>query len=205
MPNGLAALLHRRSEGNPLFMVAALDHMTERCFISGASGSWRLCVPIEEIDLEVPESLRQMIELQIERLNQEELQALEAASVVGAAFSAALSAEAANMDVEHFEGLCEGLARRHYIVRSADPLKLPDASASECYEFVHALYREVLYRRQSPGHRAKRHRQVAGRLEQVYAQRLSEVAVELVHHFDQSGDALRATEYRRIAAGKGAA
>ena len=205
VPDGLAALLHRRSEGNPLFMVAALDHMTERGFISGESGTWRLCVPIEEIDLEVPESLRQMIELQIERLNKEELQALEAASVMGTAFCAALSADAANMDVEHFESLCEGLARRHYIVRSADPLELPDASASERYEFVHALYREVLYRRQSPGHRAKLHRQVARRLEQVYAQRLSEAAVELAHHFDQAGDSLRATEYRRLVAGKGAA
>jgi len=200
VPSGLAALLHRRSEGNPLFMMAALDHMTERGFISRENGTWRLSVPIEEIDLEVPETLRQMIELQIERLSKEQLKALEAASVTGTVFSAALSAGAADMDVEHFENICGDLARRHYIVRSADPLELPDASASECYQFVHALYREVLYRRQSPGHRAKLHRQVAGRLESVYAQQLIEAAAELAHHFEQAGDQLRATEYRRLAA-----
>ncbi|HTR37560.1 MAG TPA: AAA family ATPase [Bryobacteraceae bacterium] len=204
VPDGLAALLHRRSEGNPLYMVAALDHMSQRGFISRENGSWRLNVPIEEIDLEVPESLRQMIELQIEQLSKEELRALEAASVTGTVFSAALSAGAANMDVEHFESLCEGLARRHYIVRSADVLNAPDASDSERYEFVHALYREVLYRRQSPGHRAKLHRQVAGRLETIHAQGLSDAAAELAHHFDRAGDALRATEYRRLAAAKAA-
>src|SRR5271165_1351527 len=200
VPNGLATLLHRRSEGNPLFMVAALDHMSQRGFISRENGTWRLRVPIEEIDLEVPETLRQMIELQLEQLSKEQLKALEAASVTGTVFSAALSACVADMDVEHFEKICGDLARRHFIVRSADPLELPDASASECYAFVHALYREVLYRRQSPGHRAKLHRQVAGRLESVYAQQLIEAAAELAHHFEQAGDQLRATEYRRLAA-----
>jgi hypothetical protein len=33
-PDGLAGLVHRHSEGNPLFMVAALDHMAARGLIS---------------------------------------------------------------------------------------------------------------------------------------------------------------------------
>lgn len=64
VPNGLAELLHRHSEGYPLFLMAALDHMTRRGFLSRGdagfahcSGSWRLNVPIEEIDRELPESL----------------------------------------------------------------------------------------------------------------------------------------------------
>ncbi len=197
VPNGLAALLHRQSEGNPLFMVAALDHMTQRGFISRESGARRLNVPIEEIDLEVPESLRQMTELQIERLSREEHRVLEAASVTGTLFSAAVSAAAANMEVEDFEDVCEQLSRQHYLVRSADAEEVP---ASECYEFVHTLYREVLYRRQSPGRRAKLHLRIAGRLEALYAQRLSEAAAELAHHFEQGGDLLRAAKYLQLAA-----
>ena len=200
VPEGLAALLHRHSEGNPLFMVAALDHMSQRGFLSRENGTWRLNVPIEEIDLEVPESLRQMIELQMERLSQEEHRALEAASVTGALFSAVVSATAANMDVEEFENLCEGLARRHYIVRSADSKKFSDRSASERYEFVHALYREVLYRRQSPGRRTKLHLQVAERIEALYSERLSEAAAKLAYHFEQGSDPLRAAKYRQLAA-----
>ena len=72
--------------------------------------------------------------------------------------------------------------------------------ASERYEFVHALYREVLYRRQSPGRRAKLHLLIAGRLETLYAQRLSEAAAELAHHFEQGGDPLRAAKYRQLVA-----
>ncbi len=162
-PEELAALLYRRSEGNPLFMLAALEHLAERGLISREDGGWQLRVSPEEIDLGVPESLRKMIESQIERLSTEEQRLLEAASVTGMVVSA-VSAAAANMDAEAFENLCEGLLRRHYIVRSADPKEFADRTASKCYEFVHALYREVLYQRQSPVRRAKLHLQVAERL-----------------------------------------
>jgi len=201
LPTGLAALLRRHSEGNPLFMAAALDHMTQRGILSREKGTWKLNVAVEEIDLEVPESLGQMIELQIERLSEAESRALQAASVTGASFFAAISATAASMDVEEFENVCEGLARRHYIVRSAGSHEFPDGTISDRYEFVHALYREVLYRQQSPGRRAKLHLQVGERIEAVYAEWLSEAAAELAHHFEQGGDALRALKYRRLAAG----
>ena len=201
LPAGLAALLRRHSEGNPLFMVAALDHMTQRGFLSREPGTWKLNVAIEEIDLEVPESLRQMIELQIERLSEAESRALQAASVTGASFFAAISATAASMDVEEFENVCEGLTRRHYIVRSAGSQEFPDGTISDRYEFVHALYREVLYRQQSPRRRAKLHLQVGERIESLYAGWLSKAAAELAHHFEQGGDALRALKYRQLAAG----
>src|SRR5882724_1478795 len=61
LPQGLSALLHRHSEGNPLFMVAALDHMTKRALISQENGSWQLKVPLAQIELAVPDDLRRMI------------------------------------------------------------------------------------------------------------------------------------------------
>jgi predicted ATPase len=51
-PTGLSGLVHRHSEGNPLFMVAALDHMTQRGLISREGGRWQLSVPIEKVDIE---------------------------------------------------------------------------------------------------------------------------------------------------------
>jgi hypothetical protein len=48
-------------------MVAALDHMIERGTISLENGKWELKVPLEEIEPEVPETVRQMIEVQVEQ------------------------------------------------------------------------------------------------------------------------------------------
>jgi predicted ATPase/DNA-binding winged helix-turn-helix (wHTH) protein len=165
LPKGLAALLHRHSEGNPLFMVAALDHMMKRALISRENDCWRLQVPLEQIELAVPDDLRRMIEAQLERLSVEEQRVLELASVVGASFSALAISSAAKVDSLIFEDLCENLSRQHQIVRWVSTEHFPDGSVSERYEFVHALYRQVLYERQAPGRRARLHRRIGEQLE----------------------------------------
>ena len=199
-PSGLAGLLFRHSEGNPLFMVAALEHMRERKLITQKCDRWQMNVPLEEIDLQAPDSLRDMIETQIDRVNEEELRALEAASIVGVTFSTAITAAAAKMDAEEFEDVCEGLVRRHQIVRSANSPQFAEGTFSESYQFIHALYREVLYHRQSPRRRMRVHLLVGERLEALYRQRLSEAAAEVAQHFEQGGDWLRAIRYLMLAA-----
>ena len=175
-PPGLARLIYRHSEGNPLFMVAAIQHMTLRGFISMENRTWQLRVPVEEIDLSVPESLRQMIEAQIERLSEEEQRMLEVASVVGVTFSAACVAAAAQMDEIDIEDVCEKLSRRHVILRSAGSHMLADGSLSQHWEFVHALYRKVLYERIGAGRRARVHRHVGERLESFVAGQPNELS-----------------------------
>jgi len=156
VPEGLAALIFRHSEGNPLFMVITLDHMRDRGLIAVENGSWQVKTPLERISLEAPESLRQMIELQIERLSTEEQRALELASVSGLSFTANMTALSTTEDQERFESLCEDLSRRQHMVRRAGSHQFPDGTISQCYEFAHALYREVFYRRQAPGRRTGR-------------------------------------------------
>jgi DNA-binding winged helix-turn-helix (wHTH) protein len=204
LPKGLAGLIHRNSGGNPLFMILALDHLTRRGLISHEGGTWQLMVPLETIEIGVPENLRQMIEAQIERLSAEEQRALEVASVAGAVFSVSISATAIEVYPDRFEDLYASLARRYRIVRPADPLQHPDGSGSPRYEFVHALYREVLYQRQPPRQRAKLHRRIGERLETLLSQpssevRIDDIAAELAHHFEQGMEWDKAIRYTRLA------
>jgi tetratricopeptide (TPR) repeat protein len=196
----LAALLYRHSEGNPLFMVAALEHLEERGLISREHGGWQPTVALEEIDLGVPESLSRMIEAQIERLSTEEQRALEVASLQSVGrFGAASSAGVIDMDPEAFEGVCETLSRRHRIVRSAGSAKLADGTVTACYEFVHVLYREVCYRQIAPGRRAKLHRRL-GKWVEEHFEPLNQAAAWLADHFEQGGDWPRAIKYLQLAA-----
>ena len=200
LPEGFADLIHRHSEGNPLLMIAALDHLTSNGLISRESGEWRIKVPIGQIDVGVPETLRQIIEAQIERLPGEQQRALEVASINGVMFSASVNAIPAGLDEEKFEALCDEVSRRHEMVRWAGSREFPDGTVSVRYEFVHAFYREVLYRRQTPGRRAKLHVRVGERLAELFAGHESEVAAELAGHFEQGGDWRRAVKYLRLAA-----
>jgi DNA-binding winged helix-turn-helix (wHTH) protein/tetratricopeptide (TPR) repeat protein len=197
---GLAGFIHRCTEGNPLFMVAILKHMREQKVIAQEDAALTLTAPLEEIELRAPESLRQMIESWIERLSEEERRALEAASVAGVLFSTAVSATAANMDVEDFEYLCEAVVHRHQLVRSAEPQEFPDGTVSGRYEFAHALYRKALYRLLAPGRRTKLHQRIGERLEELSSASPGELAPELAHHFEESRDWLRAIKYLRLMA-----
>jgi len=154
LPEGFSALVYRRSEGNPLFMVATLDRMLQKGQASQEEGKWKLTVPIEQIDLEVPESLRQSIEGQIDQLTMEEQRALEAASVAGASFSAHVLAGVTGIDPDRLLELFETLSRRSRFVRPGPSQHLDDGSIVQVFEFVHALYREVFYWRQTPARRA---------------------------------------------------
>jgi predicted ATPase len=137
---------------------------------------------------------------QIDRLTPQEQQALEAASVEGAAFACISSAAATDTEPQHFEDLCENLARRDYVIRRLNAYQFPDGTISTRYQFVHVIYGEVLYGRQAPGRRAKSHRLIGDRLEALYFGRVEEMAAELAHHFEEASDWVRTVKYLRLAA-----
>src|SRR6266446_5640979 len=194
-PTELAKLIQRHGGGNPLFMIATLEHMSSRGLVSREGGRWRLTGSVERIELGVPDGLRRLIEARIERLSADECKVLEVASVTGAAFFATVSAAAANLNPEYFEDLCDGLSRRKQVIRLAGVHRFPDGSVSARYEFLHAVYRDVLYGRQPSARRAKLHAHIGHLLEHVYGETCGEIAAELANHFELGLDWARAATY----------
>ena len=160
LPEGFARLVYRRSEGNPLLMMATLDRMLEKGQVLHSEGKWKLTVPVEEIDFEVPETLRQLIEAQIDHLTMEEQRALEAASVAGTSFSAHVVAGVTGIDSDRLLELFETLSQRSRFIRTGPSQQLHDGSIVQLFDFVHAIYREVFYWRQTPTRRASLERRI---------------------------------------------
>jgi len=204
LPPGLAAFVHQRSEGNPLFVIAILEHLTAQKFLvrehSAGVTRWEQRVPFAEMEASVPDGLAQMIELEMERLSDQEQRLLEAGSLMSVAFPAWAVAAALDEDVAETEELCDALGRRLYFVQRAGQDELPDGTSSAFYVFAHELYREVLYRRQSTTRRARRHIRVAERLGKLFAEREATVAREMAMHFEAAGDWRRAVHALRAAA-----
>jgi DNA-binding winged helix-turn-helix (wHTH) protein len=197
VPEELTSLLHRQTEGNPLFMIAVLEHMLEAGLVEHDQGGWRLRCSASEVAVQVPETLRQMIGAQIDGLSTPEQRVLEVAAIAGMTFVAAIMAATANLDPVSFDDCCDALARRSYILRLAGTQELPDGEVVQRHEFAHALYREVLYERQSPARRAMLHRRAAERMAELFAASLDGVAPELAHHFELGADWTRAVKYLR--------
>ncbi len=192
LPAGLTGFVHQHSEGNPLFAIAILEHLIARRFLirEGTDGGERW-VPVggfREMEAEVPERLAQMIELEIEGLSEEEQRVLGAGSVMGIAFPAWAVAAALEEDAARVEEACSGLARRLHFVEHGGQDELPGGLRSDFYVFVHGLYREVLYRRQSATRRAGWHARIAQRLGEIFAGREATVAREMAMHFEAAGE-----------------
>src|SRR5262249_55046988 len=65
VPEGLEGMVYRQSEGNPLFMGAALEQLIEGGFLVRQDGGWHLTRPLTDVHLGVPKRLRQLVEAQI--------------------------------------------------------------------------------------------------------------------------------------------
>lgn len=194
LPAGVDDFIYRRSEGNPLFVKAMLEHLiAERYMVrDGSSGAWRQRAPLPELDASVPDELSQMIGLEIERLSADDQRLLEAASLMEVAFPAWAVAAALSEDLADIDEACDELSRRLYFVRRAGEDELPDGTRSAFYVFAHGLYREVLYQRQSASRRARRHTRIAERLAQLFAGREVNVAQEMATHYEAAGNWQRA-------------
>lgn len=204
LPAGLAEFVHGRSEGNPLFAIAILEHLIREHALARGDGSpaapWERQASFHDPESGVPAELAQLIELEIERLGPEEQRLLEAASLVDVAFPAWAVAAALERDTAQVEEACDALARSLYFLHRAGEDNLPDGTSSAFYVFAHSLYREVLYQRQGTARRARRHIRIAERLGTMFRGGEGVVAREMAMHYEAAGAWQFAAEALRAAA-----
>jgi len=202
----LAAPIHRRSDGNPLFMVALVDQLLDKGFIQEEQGRWLVTERIERLDPDLPETLRQMVETQIEHLGAHEKSVLRAASVAGQRFSAWAVGAALGEEPNVVEEACENLTSRQQLLRPCGAQEIDGEPASTQYEFRHFVYRELLYGQLPPRQKAQFHLKIAMRMESLIGdgdRPRTEIAFagELASHFQSGHDYQRAIRYLILTAG----
>ena len=198
-PTALAEAIYGLTEGNPLFVVNVASDLVARGMLIERNGRWELTCPLEDIAATLPEDLRRLIELQLERLTRDEGEVLEVASAAGEEFHDATVAAALSQHTETVETRCRELARRRSLVRSVGSETWPDGTLASRFAFSHALYRATLYEHLSATRRARLHVAIADRLERGFGERAREHAAELATHFQRGGDVRRAVLYHHAA------
>ena len=189
----LAPEVYRRTEGNPLFMVNVVEHCINQGLVVQEQGRWALTGEVEE--LRVPESVRQLIVQQVERLSEAQRQVLEGASVTGAEFVVAAVAAAVKQEMDEVETVCEEIAGQGHFLEERGIAEWPDGTISGRYGFCHALYQNVPYDRIAEARKIRLHRLIGERLETGYDERAGEIAAELAVHFERGHEYPRAVRY----------
>jgi DNA-binding winged helix-turn-helix (wHTH) protein/predicted ATPase len=196
VPEELARFVHQRTDGVPLFVTQLAQAWTDSGVLRRTGSRWELV----RRDADPPDDLRRLIELQLERLDADDLGMLEAAAVSGVEFPAAAAAAGAAATTEEVERRLAALARHGGVLRAAGPVDWPDGTVSAGFAFAHDLHRAVLYNRIPAGRRAGMHAAIAVRLEQAYRSAAAEHVTELATQFLHGRDDRKAAQYLQAAA-----
>jgi len=205
-PADFAALIHRKTEGHPLFATGTVQLLVERGDIARSGDCWVLSRPLSQMDLQVPATVRSMIAKQLEVLKEGDRRALEYASVEGEEFNGTVLAGLLGADELDLEERLHDLDCTHRLIRSLGEEELPDGSLTTRYRFAHALYQNLLYGGLLSKRRALLHRQAGEILARCYTGQTSRIAAALATHFERGRDFSRAihylTEAAQVAAGR---
>jgi class 3 adenylate cyclase/tetratricopeptide (TPR) repeat protein len=188
--DGLSDLIAERAVGNPFFceeLVAAL----ESGHLVGERGAYRLERTLEEIVL--PATVQATLAARIDRLRKREKDLLQMASVIGYEVSEPLLRAIAGLPDSELNDALQSLI-------SAELLSERLGEAGVEYAFKHPLTQEVAYRSQLSERRRYVHRKVAIAIEQLYPEKLDELAALVAQHWEAGDDPLAAARWNARAA-----
>jgi hypothetical protein len=195
-PSSLVNLIYSNTEGNPFFVEELFHHLAEHGKLFETNGDFSHFVASTDID--VPRSVRLVIDRRLARLSDATRRALAAAAVVEGAFTFELleAASGANADTL-LDSMDE--AESAGIISSA--IQYPLAR----FRFAHELIRHTLLESYSAARRQRLHLRVADAIEQLHKSALIEHAEDLAHHLWQAGAAAdpdRTIRYLKMAGDK---
>jgi len=161
------SLVDRLSEatgGNPFFLLETLRTLAEAGASLDPAPGW--------LNIPLPDSVRQAVEMRVQRLSSTARQVLEAAAVLGLPFAFdTLHLTAGRQDMETVDGLDELVARQLLVERAG------------CYHFRHDMVRDAVasglstYRRRLLHRRAAEALRLVGDLNAATAHALQAVAL----------------------------
>jgi tetratricopeptide (TPR) repeat protein len=190
-PERLVQVIDSETEGNPFFVEEVFFHLAESGVLLDEHGRVRSDLHISEVD--VPDSVRLVIEQRLTRLADSTRKVLVGAAVLGRAFLPDLAGRVAKVDADTLiDSLDEG-ERARLIGPLRDDNRLL---------FSHELIRQTLLADTSTMKRERLHQRAADALEETYADDLEAHAADLAYHLSMAGgssDRQRLIRYLRIA------
>ena len=198
-PPELARTLERSTGGNPLFLTTLVDDLEGQGLIREQVGGWELSTSLQDMAARRPDSIRRLIDTQIDRLGAVEQRIVEVAGVAGMTFTAGVVAHALDADVDSVDSACESLASERRLLHYVVPETWPDGTIQSRYAFRHAHFLHTALARSTAATVRMRHRKIAERLETGYVGHEQEVADELAVHFEHGQMPVKAARYHVVA------
>lgn len=193
---GFSAEFAKHTGGHPLFVAELLEHLLKREQIQQSDGRWQASPDMDWG--EVPNKIETILAEQLQDLDGELLDILQAGSVEGGQFS--IEVVAATLEKSPLV-VARALSRRapKNLVTAIGSLPIGQ-SRINLFRFAHSLAQKHLYARINPVERIFLHRAVADNLEDLAGDQTASIAAQLAYQYDQAEFADKAGEYYEVAA-----
>jgi tetratricopeptide (TPR) repeat protein len=185
-PADVVAAIHRETEGNPLFLGEVVRLAAAEGRLDDADPAYW--------ERAIPQGVREVIGLRVNRLSKECSRTLSLASVLGREFHVAPLEHISGLSHEELEEVMDEAAAARVVG------EVPESPGR--LRFAHALIRDTLYDELPPSHRTRLHARAAKALEELYGPDPDPHLAELAHHFCEAGRGVvadRAVEFARRA------
>ena len=185
VPKEFCELIYERTRGNPFFVEEVIKSLKEEEVICRRGKKWE----IKEVSkIEFPETVRDIIETRIGRLDDECQRVLTMASFVGKDFTFEALQAATNVEEDKLLEIMEKMSKTGLIKQRV-------SRGKDLCSFADIMVRDVVHEEVSPLRHKKLHGVVGNALEKAYAKEIDEHLGELALHFLESGHKEKALDY----------
>lgn len=191
LPDAVRQLILERSEGNPLFVEEVLRSLMDAGHIVRQKDGWHATAAIARAA--IPDTLAGVLSARIDRLPETTKRVAQTASVLGRSF--ARRALASVCSVAPAEERIDDVAPHLDTLAFEDVIREEAGEPEAEYIFKHVMTQEAAYNLLLRSRRRELHARAGTVLEELYPDRLEELAPVLVHHFHQGGDPVRTATY----------
>jgi tetratricopeptide (TPR) repeat protein len=194
-PPELAAVVHERTEGNPLFMRDMLGFLIDIQVLAEKGGVWHLERDVADIRTMIPANTQSMIRLKTEQFDPTDRRILQCGAVQGIVFDSAVVSRVLAIEPAEVEERLQVLERAHRFVRADPGREGLDRGYSIRYRFAHVFYQNALHADLAPSRRAAWSLAVADALIGLAGSADRALASEVALLFEAGRDHDRAAQY----------
>jgi class 3 adenylate cyclase/tetratricopeptide (TPR) repeat protein len=191
-PEGLRALIHDRTGGNPFFIEEVCNVLSEEGTVKGKDGKAVLTRSLEHLTL--PDTVQAVIRARLDRLDPYARESLRLASVIGREFARRI--------LDRISISRDQLAQSLETLKVLELIQQIQVVPEAAYVFKHVLTQEVTYETLLRQKRKELHGLVGQAIEELYHDRIEEQVNLLHHHFSLAENWPKAAEYGRQAANR---
>ena len=174
-------VLHQRTHGNPLFLIAVDEssgsRWCERDQTGGDAGG------VETIPVIIPATLRALLEHQLAHCSPGRRRCSPRRVWPGSGVPAAAVVAGLECAEDEIEAQCATLAHQGQFLQARGRAEWPDGTVTAGYSFIHAVYQEVLYQRIPAGRQSRWHARIGARLAQGFGAQAGDLAAALAQAF----------------------